>query len=109
MDPAKLAAYGDQDTEAIKKTKMIQERLSDLAPVAPSHAALTALSTQSIKDTFDVFDKEASGTVDVRELGALVRNLGVFPQVSTHGTMQHCGTGSGHWASLLLKRLACSP
>lgn len=36
MDPAKLAAYGDQDTEAIKKAKMIQERLSDLAPVAPS-------------------------------------------------------------------------
>jgi hypothetical protein len=51
-----------------------------------------ALASQSIKNTFDVFDMETSGTVDVRELGALVRNLGVFPQVSIqhdpHGTLE---------------------
>jgi hypothetical protein len=31
MDPAKLAAYGDQDSEAIKKANLIKERLADLA------------------------------------------------------------------------------
>jgi hypothetical protein len=35
MNPAKLAAYGDQDTEAIEKAKMVKERLAGFTPIRP--------------------------------------------------------------------------
>jgi len=60
MDPKHVAAYGDQDGEAIKKAKVLK----------------------SIRETFDIFDKEGTGQVDSREIGTLIRALGVFPQES---------------------------
>ncbi|XP_059324970.1 dynein regulatory complex protein 8 [Ammospiza nelsoni] len=41
--------------------------------------ALVAEIQKKITETFEVFDRESNKTVDVREIGCIVRALGCFP------------------------------
>ncbi|XP_030643894.1 dynein regulatory complex protein 8 [Chanos chanos] len=41
--------------------------------------AIVSEIRRKIKDAFDVFDHESNQTVDVREIGTIIRSLGCFP------------------------------
>ena len=56
-DVARTNAYGDQDREAIRKREV----------------------TKAIKDGFSLFDRDGKGVCDVREIGTIVRHLGICP------------------------------
>mmetsp|Transcript_42481 Transcript_42481/g.70649 ORF Transcript_42481/g.70649 Transcript_42481/m.70649 type:complete len:178 (+) Transcript_42481:31-564(+) len=51
------ASYGDGDREAKRKQEILK----------------------NIKDAFSLFDKESKGVCDVREIGTIVRHLGICP------------------------------
>ena len=44
-----------------------------------SHSELTAEQKQEIREAFDLFDLEGSGTIDVKELKVAMRALGFEP------------------------------
>ena len=52
-----VMSTGDQDQAALKKKEVFK----------------------NIKEAFALFDKESKGTVDVREMGTIVRHLGICP------------------------------
>merc|ERR1719408_570429 len=54
---AKANAYGDQDREAILKREVFK----------------------AIKEAFALFDRDNKGVCDVREIGTIVRHLGICP------------------------------
>ena len=57
MSTSYANAFGDQDREAIRKQDVHKQ----------------------IKDAFSLFDKDAKGVCDVREIGTIVRHLGICP------------------------------
>ncbi|KAL1530828.1 hypothetical protein AB1Y20_001724 [Prymnesium parvum] len=54
---SKANAYGDQDREAIRKREVFK----------------------AIKEGFSLFDRDNKGVCDVREIGTIVRHLGICP------------------------------
>uniref|UniRef100_A0A7S1IF65 EF-hand domain-containing protein n=1 Tax=Eutreptiella gymnastica TaxID=73025 RepID=A0A7S1IF65_9EUGL len=55
-------------------------QIEELAYVPPDRQANQIKSWQnSIKDTFSIFERDKSGTCDVREVGTIVRSLGMNP------------------------------
>lgn len=57
MSTAQTNAYGDQDREAIRKREVFK----------------------AIKEGFSLFDRDNKGVCDVREIGTIVRHLGICP------------------------------
>merc|ERR1719487_2694587 len=51
------AGYGDQDQAAMKKRQ----------------------TSEDIKNAFSLFDRDGKGMCDVREIGTIVRHLGICP------------------------------
>lgn len=41
--------------------------------------AYSQVLVRKVGDTFDIFDTEKNGTIDVREVGTVLRSLGVYP------------------------------
>ncbi|KAI9313010.1 centrin-1 [Zopfochytrium polystomum] len=59
--------------------KAAPEQQQQEEPQAPAHYDLTAQQLQEIREVFDLFDTDGSGSIDLSELRIVMRSLGFNP------------------------------
>ncbi|KAI9325211.1 centrin-1 [Zopfochytrium polystomum] len=59
--------------------KAAPEQQHEEEPQAPAHYDLTAQQLQEIREVFDLFDTDGSGSIDLSELRIVMRSLGFNP------------------------------